>query len=117
MFVATVVLSALLAFVFGGGAVGKITRMRSQVETAAKLRIQWSRYRLIALPEAAAAVGLLGGLALAALGVAAAVGLVALMAGAVVFRVKARDGVGFVFGDAALMLVAILTAALRAITA
>ena len=75
MFVATVVLSGLLAFVFGAGAVGKLAGMRSQVETAAKLRIAWSRYRLIALPEAAAAVGLVAGLAVAPLGVAAAVGL------------------------------------------
>ena len=39
MFVATVVLSGLLAFVFGAGAVGKLTRMRSQVHTAAKLPV------------------------------------------------------------------------------
>jgi len=117
MFVATLVLSALLAFVFGAGAVGKLTRMRSQVETAAKLRISWRRYRLIALPEGAAAVGLLVGLVLAALGVAAAVGLVALMAGAVAFRVRAHDGLGFILGDTVLMGVALLDAALRAITA
>ena len=43
MFIATVALSAILAFVFGAGAVGKLTRMRSQVETAAKLGIRWSR--------------------------------------------------------------------------
>ena len=57
------------------------------------------------------------GLVLAGLGVAAASGLVALMAGALVFRVKARDGLGFVFGDAMLMVFAIVTAVLRAVTA
>lgn len=50
-------LSGLLAFVFGAGAVGKLTRMRSEVDKSTKLRISWPRYRLIALPEAAAAVG------------------------------------------------------------
>ena len=59
MFAATVVLSGLLAFVFGAGAAGKLTRARSEVDKATKLRIPWPRYRLIAMPEAAAAAGLL----------------------------------------------------------
>ena len=117
MFVSTVVLSGLLALVFGAGAVGKLTRMRSQVETATKLRIPWSRYRLIALPEAAAAVGLLAGLAVAPLGVAAAVGLVVLMTGAVAYLLTAHDAIGFVFGDTMLMVLAAVAAALRAVTA
>jgi hypothetical protein len=79
MFVATMVLSVLLAFVFGAGAVGKLTRMKSQVGNAAKLKITWPRYRLIAAPEGAGAVGLLTGLAVWPLGVAAGIGLVALM--------------------------------------
>jgi hypothetical protein len=113
MFVATAVLSGLLAFVFGAGAAGKLTRMRSQVDTAAKLRIDWRRYRLIALPEAAAACGLLVGLEIAPLGVAAAAGLVLLMAGAVTFRLRVHDAFGFVFGDTMLMVLAGVTAALR----
>ena len=113
MFIAAAVLSGLLALVFGAGAVGKLTGMRSQVETAAKLRIDWRRYRLIALLEAAAAVGLLAGLSIAPLGVAAATGLVLLMAGAVAFRLRVHDGFGFVFGDTMLMVLAGVTAALR----
>jgi hypothetical protein len=85
LFTATAVLSGLLAFVFGAGAVGKLTAMRSEVDKSTKLKIPWPRYRLIAIPEAAAAVGLLAGLGVAPLGVAAAVGLVALMAGALAF--------------------------------
>jgi hypothetical protein len=117
MFVATVVLSGLLAFVFGAGAVGKLTRMKSQVDNATKLKITWSRYRLIAAPEAAGAVGLLTGLAVWPLGVAAAIGLVALMGGALAFRIRIRDAVPFLFGDAAIMVLAGVTAVLRAITA
>ena len=117
MFIATIVLSGLLIFVFGAGAVGKLTRLRSQVDTAAKLRIPWSRYRLIAVPEAAGAVGLLTGLNVAPLGIAAAIGLSALMLGAVTFRLHVHDAVGFVFGDTMLMALAVLTAALRAATA
>ena len=114
MFIAAAVLSCLLAFVFGAGAVGKLTRMRSQVETATKLRIAWPRYRLIAVPEGAAAVGLLAGLGIAPLGVAAAVGLVVLMTGAIAFRLRVHDAVGFVLGDATLLLLAGLTAAMPA---
>lgn len=113
MFIAAAVLSGLLAFVFGAGAIGKLTRMRSQVDTAAKLRIDWRRYRLIALPEATAAVGLLLGLGIAPLGVAAAVGLVLLMAGAVIFRLRVHDAFGFVLGDTMLMILAGVTIALR----
>lgn len=113
MFISAAILSGLLAFVFGAGAVGKLTRMSSQVDTAAKLRIGWQRYRLIALPEALAAIGLLIGLGVTALGVAAAVGLVLLMAGAVAFRLRAHDSLGFVLGDGTLMVLAGITAMLR----
>jgi len=116
MFVATVVLSALLAFVFGGGAIGKLTKMRSQLDNANKLKIPWSRYRLIAVPEAAAAVGLLAGLHVAPLGIAAAAGLVALMAGAVSFRIRVRDAIAFLLGDAAFLVLAGVTVVLRAMT-
>jgi hypothetical protein len=117
MFVATVVLSGLLAFVFGAGAAGKLTKARSEVDKATKLRIPWPRYRLIAVPEAAAAAGLLAGLGIAALGVAAAAGLVALMAGALAFRIRVRDTIPWLLGDAAVLVLAAVTATLRALTA
>ena len=117
MFTATVVLSGLLAFVFGAAAAGKLTRARGELAKAAKLRISWPRYRLIAVPEAAAAAGLLAGLGIAALGVAAAAGLVALMAGALAFRIRVRDTIPWLLGDAAVLVLAAVTAALRAVTA
>lgn len=117
MFIATAVLSVLLAFVFGAGAVGKLTKMRSELNKAITLEIPWSRYRLIAVPEAAGTLGLLAGLVVAPLGVAAAVGLVALMAGAVAFRLRVHDKIPLVVGDASVMVLAAVTATLRAITA
>src|SRR5215475_13125599 len=117
MFIATAVLSGLLACVFGSGAVGKLTNMRSQLDTANKLRISWPRYRLIAIPEAAAALGLLAGLSVPALGFAAAAGLVALMAGALTFRMRVRDAIPFLLGDATVLALAVITATLRAATA
>ena len=111
MFVVTMVLVLLLAFVMGGGAVGKLVGVRSQLETAAKLRIPWSRYRVIAVPEASAALGLLIGLALPPLGVAAATGVVLLMTGALLFRVRVHDTPGFLVGDATLLVLAGITGA------
>ena len=106
-------LSGLLIFVFGGGAVGKLLRAQSQVQTAERLRIGWQRYRLIGAPEAAAALGLLAGFAIAPLGAAAAVGLVLLMAGALGFRIHVRDSAAFMLGDGLLLALAATTALLR----
>jgi DoxX-like family len=104
--------SGLLIFVFGSAAIGKLARQRQQVQTAQKLRIPWDSYRWIAAPEAAAAVGLLIGYALAPLAIAAAIGLVVLMAGALAFRLRVHDSVGFLLGDAVLLGLAAATAVL-----
>jgi DoxX-like family len=113
MLIATDLLSGLLVFVFGGGAVGKVVRAKSQVQTAERLHIRWERYRLIGAPEAAAALGLLAGFAAAPLGAAAAIGLVLLMAGALSFRVRVHDAAAFLLGDGALLALAAATAVLR----
>jgi DoxX-like family len=105
-------LSGLLAFVFGSAAIGKLLRQRQQVQTAEKLRIPWHRYRWIAAPEAAASVGLLVGYASAPFAVAAAIGLVVLMAGALGFRARIHDSPGFLLGDAVLLGLAAATAVL-----
>ena len=104
--------SGLLAFVFGSAAIGKLVRQRQQVQTAEKLRIPWERYRWIAAPEAVASVGLLVGYARAPFAAAAAIGLVALMAGALTFRLRVHDSAGFLLGDAALLGLAAATAVL-----
>lgn len=110
--VAADVLSGVLAFVFGSAAVAKLVGQKRQVLTAEKLRIPWHRYRLIGVPEAAASAGLLAGHASTPLAAAAASGLVLLMAGALAFRVRVRDSVGFLFGDTVLLGLAATTAAL-----
>jgi hypothetical protein len=104
--------SGVLAFVFGSAAVAKLFRQKRQVQTAEKLRIPWRRYRWIAVPEAAASIGLLVGYASVPLAVAAAIGLVVLMAGALAFRLRVHDSAGFLIGDAALLALAAATAAL-----
>ena len=112
MLVVADLFSGLLAFAFGGAAIGKLARQRQQVQTAEKLRIPWNIYRWIAVPEAAACVGLLIGYASAPFAAAAAIGLVFLMAGALAFRLRVHDSVGFLFGDAALLSLAAATAVL-----
>ena len=113
MVLAADVLSGLLAFVFGSAAVAKLVRQKQHVQTAAKLRIPWDRYRWIGVPEAAASGGLLLGYASAPFGAAAAIGLVVLMLGALAFRMRVHDGVGFLLGDTVLLALSAATAVLR----
>jgi hypothetical protein len=83
MLITSDLLSGLLIFVFGGGAVGKLVRAQFQMQIAERACASGgSCYRLIGALEAAAALGLLTGVPIAPLGPAAAVGLVLLMAGA-----------------------------------
>ena len=82
------------------------------MQTAQKLRIPWGRYRWIAAPEAAASIGLLIGYASAPFAAAAAIGLVLLMAGALVFRLRIHESFGFLLGDAVLLGLAAATATL-----
>ena|SRR5690349_18781305 len=107
------VFSGVLAFVFGGAAVAKLVGQRQQVLTAEKLRIPWTHYRWIGAPEAIAAIGLLVGFGRPPVGALAAMGLVALMAGALAFRLRVHDAAGFLLGDAALLALAAATVALR----
>lgn len=72
----------------------RLLRQELQMQTAAKLRIRWDRYRLIAAPEVAAAIGLLIGYASAPFGAAAGIGLAVLMAGALFFRPRVHDSAG-----------------------
>jgi hypothetical protein len=106
-------LSGALVFVFGSAALAKLLGQKQQVQTAEKLRIPWRRYRWIGAPEAAACIGLLIGYASAPFAAAASIGLVALMAGAIAFRLRIHDSLGFLAGDAALLALAAATAALR----
>jgi hypothetical protein len=107
------VFSGLLVLAFGSAAVAKVVGQQQQVQTAEKLRIAWDWYRLIAVPEAAAATGLLAGYAIAPVGAAAAAGLALLMAGALAFRLRIRDSAGYLLGDAVLLGLAVAIAVLR----
>lgn len=113
MFVATVILSVLLALAFAGAGVSKILAQPKMVEAAAHFGLPVRSFRSIGLVEVAAAAGLLIGLAWAPLGIAAAAGLVLLMIGAVVFHVRAKDPVGAMAPVLVLTVLSLITLVLR----
>ncbi len=116
MFVVTLILSLLLAAVAAGSAAGKLTRQERVVTMLDHLGVG----RLIpalALLEALGALGLVLGLGIEPLGVAAAAGLALYFIGAVVFHVQAHDQTSEMAPAAVLAVVAIVVLVLRAATA
>lgn len=111
MFVATVIVSVVLALVVVGSAAGKLTRQPRVVDMLATLEVPGAWLPRLAAAEIAGGVGLLVGLAVPAIGIAAAVGLVAYFVGAVITHLRARDD-QFV-PPAVLALVALVALVLR----
>lgn len=71
----------------------KLSGQPAMQASAEHFDIDWPRYRLIGVAELAAASGILAGLAWPPLGLAAASGMAALLVGALVMHVRARDSV------------------------
>ena len=94
MFVTVLVLSCLLAAALVVSGSRKVAGGTAVTAEAAHLGVPVRGFRLIGVAEAAAAAGLLIGLAWAPLGVAAAAGLVLLMAGAVLAHLRVGDAAG-----------------------
>ncbi len=91
MFVVTVVVSVLLAVVAIGSAAGKLSRQAPVVEMLGRIGVPDPWLPRLAAAELAGGVGLLVGLALAPLGIAAAAGLTCYFIGAVITHVRAKD--------------------------
>ncbi|MFC4532990.1 DoxX family protein [Sphaerisporangium dianthi] len=92
MNIAVIILSFLLALTFAFSGVSKLAGAATMRQSAEHLGIDFSKYRLIGVPEVAGAAGLIAGLWVVPLGIAAAVGLALLMVGAVVVHIRAHDG-------------------------
>ena len=86
-------LSLLLALACMGPAAAKLAGAPAVRESAAHFGIPWNRYRLISVPELAAAIGVLAGLQAHALGVAAACGMSILLIGALIAHRRAGDSI------------------------
>jgi hypothetical protein len=91
--IAKVVVTALLAALFGFAGVIKLAGVRHSLAIRDHLGVKPVQWRLIGALELAGVVGALAGLAWAPIGVAAAIGLALLILGAIVFHVRASDSV------------------------
>jgi uncharacterized membrane protein YiaA len=86
-----IVLTVILAAVFVATAVPKFTGQRRMREQMDHIGVSVGLTKIIGGLELAAVVGLIVGLYWAPAGIAAAVGLVLQMIGAVVYHLRARD--------------------------
>ncbi|MFF3956486.1 DoxX family protein [Streptomyces sp. NPDC001890] len=91
MFIGYVVVAALLALGLSASAFMTFTRNPQVAGSVTKLGVPDSWLPWLATAKAAGALGLLGGLVLPPLGMAAAVGLVLYFVGAVIAHLRAKD--------------------------
>jgi hypothetical protein len=91
MFLMTVIVAALLALIYFVTGGLKLAETRLSLEMGEHLGIARGMSKAVGLLEVSAATGLLVGLAIWPLGVAAGCGLVLLMIGAVITHVRAGD--------------------------
>jgi hypothetical protein len=110
MFIAAIVVSALLAAVLLVSARGKLVRDPVQMKTMTHVGFPEDKLWLLAAAEAAGAAGLVIGLFWWPLGIAAAAGAIAYFTGAIIAHLRVRDwqvtapGVLFAAAVAALIL-------------
>jgi len=91
VFIATIVLSVLLAAAVLGSGVAKLAAAKQSIEIRDRLGVAAGLWRGIGVLEVAAAVGLAAGLAVPVLGIAAAVGLALLLIGAIGAHARSHD--------------------------
>jgi len=91
VFIATAVVSGLLALAVIGSAGGKLSKQPMIVEMLTGLGVPAGWLPRLAAAELAGGVGLLIGLAVAPIGIAAAIGLIAYFSGALITHVRAKD--------------------------
>jgi hypothetical protein len=91
MFIGYVIVAVLLALASAGSAFATFTRQPQVVSGMTKVGVPDSWLPRLATAKAAGALGLLAGLLVAPLGIAAAVGLVLYFAGAVISHLRVKD--------------------------
>lgn len=114
MFIATVIVSALLALAALGSGAAKLTKQPKLVEQLGGLGVPMAWLPRLAAAEIAGAVGLLVGLKVAPLGIAAGVGLVLYFVGAV--SAHLRKGDKNIAPPAMLALLSVAAVVLRIVT-
>lgn len=117
MFITALVLSLLLAVFFATTGIPKVAGAKLMRDTAEHFQLPAASVRGIGALEVAGSVGLVAGLPVAPLGVAAAAGLALLMIGAVIFHVRAHDPAARIAGPAIAGLIAVAAVIVRAASA
>jgi uncharacterized membrane protein YphA (DoxX/SURF4 family) len=116
MFAITIVVAVALALAFVAAGASKVARAPRTVDMADHLGVPRDRYRLIGVAELFGATGVLIGLKFVPVGIAAAVGLVALMIGAAAIHSRAKDGPKEIAPAVGLAVIGLAYAVLRAVT-
>ncbi|WP_408897556.1 DoxX family protein [Nocardioides sp. R1-1] len=88
----SLILALALACAFAGLGAAKVAKAPSMLARADHLGFSAQSYQLIGTAELAGAVGLLAGLAYLPVGLAAGIGLLALLGGAVATHLRRGDG-------------------------
>ena len=91
MFIATIVLSALVAAAVLGSGAAKLAGAQQSIAIRDRLGVAPWLWRAVGVLEVAAAGGLAAGLTVPVLGIAAAVGLVLLLVGAIGTHARSHD--------------------------
>ena len=91
MFLTCAVITSLLSLVLLGSAAGKLTKHPKVTENLGKCEVPSNWHPRLAAAEIAGAVGMVLGLWVPALGIAAAVGVVLYFVGAVIAHVRVSD--------------------------
>jgi uncharacterized membrane protein YphA (DoxX/SURF4 family) len=105
MFVLTVISGALTAVMFLSASLLKLTDQPQAREGQEKFGISATTYKLIGALELLGVIGVLIGLAVPAIGVAAGVGLFVVGAGAFVSHIRVKDPLAGVMGAVIAMII------------
>ena len=115
MFIASIVVSALLALAVGFSGANKLAKNETIMAGMEAVRVPRDRVWMLGVLEIAAAIGLIVGIFWWPIGVAAAIGVVLYFIGAIVAHLRVSDTKGLPM-PVVLMLVAVATLVLRLLT-
>ena len=91
MTIALIIVAALLGLAAAGSGVSKLTKQSLSMESCAHVGVKAEFVPVLALLELAGALGLVAGIWIAPLGIAAAVGLALYFLGAVIAHLRIHD--------------------------
>jgi uncharacterized membrane protein len=94
MFIASIVVSALLAIAVGGSGFNKLIKNETVMKGMDVVRFPRNRVWMLGVLELAAALGLVVGIFWWPIGVAAAIGVIVYFAGAIVAHLRVSDTKG-----------------------